>query len=65
MRVALRAGGVWGRLAAMGIRDRVVGVVERAVLSAAISVLVFFVERRLRKAVRKKAAGVETNKTTG
>lgn len=49
----------------MGIRDRVVAVVERAVLSAAISVLVFFVERRLRKAIRKQAAELETNKTTG
>ena len=46
----------------MRIKDRVMGRIEGAVLSAAIGVLVFFVERRLKKAIRKQEVRLGSRK---
>jgi hypothetical protein len=46
----------------MGLKDKAVGKLERAMLSTAISVLVFFVERRLKKAIRKQEAKLGANR---
>jgi hypothetical protein len=46
----------------MGIKDKFVGKLERAVLSTAVRVLVFLVERRLKKAIRKQEAKLGTNR---
>jgi hypothetical protein len=46
----------------MGLKDRVVGKLERALLSTAISVLVFFVERKLKRAFRARESRLDTKK---
>lgn len=46
----------------MGLKDKAVGKFERAVLSTAVSVLVFLVERRLKKAISKQEAKLGANR---
>ena len=46
----------------MWLKDKVVGKIERALLGTAISVLVFLVERRLKKSIREQEAKLGTNR---
>jgi hypothetical protein len=46
----------------MGLKDKTVGKLERAMLSIAISALVFLVERRLKKAIRAQEAKLGMNR---
>jgi hypothetical protein len=46
----------------MWLKDKVMGKFERAMLSTAISVLVFLVERRLKKSIREQEARLGTNR---
>ncbi len=50
------------RKIAMWLKDKVVGKIERALLGTAISVLVFLVERRLKKSIREQEAKLGTNR---